>query len=193
VPINNPQISSSTKKAMLKIRIVIFFIFVGLFSLAYQIGAMTTPDEEDADAFMLEFEKLVEDIDGIGIFVHNTSLSLPMFIPGLGVGWGLFSAWSTGYAFAVISSIHTQLEQTPPLTILYLSPFGLMELVAYSMAISRSYIIIKNITKKSNLILLIKPTIIEISIVVGLLFSGGLLEHYLIELAKETANVSPVL
>ncbi len=150
---------------------------------------MSEVNEEEADAFMLEFEKLVEDIDAMGIFLHNTSLSLPMFIPGLGVGWGLFSAWSTGYAFAIISSINTELIQVPPLTILYLSPFGLMELVAYSLAISRSYIIIKNILKKSNLISLIKPTIIEIGIVVGLLLSGGYLEHYLIELAQETGTV----
>ena len=122
---------------MNKIRVLLFFIFVGLFSLAYQIGSMSVVGEEEADMFMEAFQEIVLDIDAFGIFVHNTTISLPMFIPGFGVVWGLFSAWSTGFAFAAITSITPELESVPPLTILFLSPFGLMELVAYSLGLSR--------------------------------------------------------
>jgi len=114
-----------------------------------------------------------------------------MFIPGFGTAWGLFSAWSTGYAFAAITSITPELSNIPPLTILFLSPFGIMEIVAYSLGISRSFILIKAITKKINLIQFIKPTLIEIGIVVGLLLSGGYLEMYLIDLARETGFEMP--
>ena len=169
-----------------KIRIIIFFTFMGFFVVAYQIGSMTAIAQEDAEEFMLEFEKLVSDIDAFGIFLHNTTIALPMFIPGFGLAWGLFSAWSTGMAFASIATINPTLENMQPLTILFLSPFGFMELVAYSLGISRSFILIKTIYKKNNLIPLIRPTVIEIGIVIGLLLAGGYIEFYMLELAQET-------
>ena len=156
-----------------------------IFAVSYQIGSMSSVSEEEANAFMSEFEELILDIDAFGIFVHNTTIALPMFIPGFGVAWGLFSAWSTGFAFASIVMITPQLEEIPPLSILFLSPFGLMELVAYSLGISRSFILIRAISKKINLIPFIKPTIIEIGIVIVLLLAGGYLEFYMIELAQE--------
>jgi len=168
-----------------KIRIITFFIFLGIFTAAYQIGSMSSVSEEEASAFMSEFEDLVLDIDAFGIFVHNTTIALPMFIPGFGVAWGLFSAWSTGFAFAAIALTIPEIADIPPLSILFLSPFGLMEVFSYSLGISRSFILIRAITKKINLIPLIKPTVIEIGFVVGLLLAGGYLEFYMIELAQE--------
>ena len=42
---------------MIKIRIIIFFIFLGIFAAAFQIGSMSSVSEEEAEAFMAEFEK----------------------------------------------------------------------------------------------------------------------------------------
>ncbi len=164
---------------------------MGIFTAVFQLGSMSQVSEDEANIFMEEFDKLVKDIDAIGIFVHNTTISLPMFIPGFGIVWGLFSAWSTGFAFAAIVSITPQLEEIPPLTILYLSPFGLMELCAYSLATSRSFILIREIAKKTNLTPLLKPTLIEIAVVVGLLLAGGFLEDYMIKLSQENALLIP--
>jgi len=152
---------------------------------------MTSVSEEDAEAFMSEFEELVLDIDAFGIFIHNTVIVLPMFIPGFGVAWGLFSAWSTGFAFAAIASTIPEVGEIPPLSILFLSPFGLMEIVAYSIGISRSFILIRAVSKKINLIPFIKPTVIEIGIVVALLLAGGYLEFYMIELAQQEGLEMP--
>lgn len=170
---------------MNKTRIILFFIFLGLFAATFQVGSMSTVSEEEANAFMAEFEDLVSGIDAFGIFVHNLTIALPMFIPGFGVAWGLFSAWSTGFAFAAIVVTAPQLADISPLSILFLSPFGLMELVAYSFGISRSFILIRAIIKKLDLMSLVKPTLIEIGIMVGLLLVGGYLEFYMIELARE--------
>ena len=164
---------------------------MGLFSASYQIGSMSEVSEEDAQAFLEEFQEIIDDIDSIGIFLHNSAIALPMFIPGFGVGWGLFSAWSTGYAFASIVSQVPELGQIPALTLLYVSPFGAMELVAYSLGISRSYILIKKIIKKENLRNVIRGTSIEIGIMIGLLLAGGFLEFYMIELAQETGFEMP--
>lgn len=166
---------------------------MGIFSLVFQIGSMSEPTDEEAEEFMKEFETLVDDIDSIGIFLHNTSLALPMFIPGFGVAWGLFSGWSTGFAFSTIVSQAPELGSIPPLAILYLSPFGVMELVAYSMAISRSFILIAVIVKKQNLSPSIRPTLIEIGIVISLLLAGGFLEFYMIEMIQDTDFQMPGL
>jgi len=172
-----------------KIRIITFFVFLGIFAAAYQIGSMSDVTEEEANAFMAEFEELVLDIDAFGIFTHNLTLALPMFIPGFGVAWGLFSAWSTGFAFTSIALTAPQIAEIHPLSILFLSPFGLLELVAYSFGISRSFILIRAITKKMDLVPLFKPTLIEVGIVTGLLLAGGYLEFYMIELAQEQGFV----
>jgi len=176
---------------MNKIRIILFFIFLGIFAAVFQIGSMISVSEEDAKAFMSEFEKLVLDIDAFGIFTHNLTIALPMFIPGFGVAWGLFSAWSTGFAFAAIATTVPEIGEIPPLSILFLSPFGLMEIAAYSIGISRSFILIRAVIKKVSLSSFLKPTVIEIGIVVALLFVGGYLEFYMIELAQQEGLEMP--
>ena len=169
---------------MNKIRIITFFVFLVIFTIIFQLGSMSTVSEEEASLFMKEFEKLVLDIDAFGIFVHNTTIALPMFIPGFGIVWGLFSAWSTGYAFASIVTMMPEIADISPLSILFLSPFGLMEIFAYSLGISRSFILIKAVITKTNLSQFLKPTIIEIGIVVVLLLVGGYVEFYMIELVQ---------
>jgi len=172
-------------------RIILFFIFLGIFTIIFQLGSMSTVSQEEADLFMEEFKKLVLDIDAFGIFVHNTTIALPMFIPGFGIFWGLFSSWSTGYAFAAIATSVPEVANISPLTILFLSPFGLMEISAYSLGISRSFILIKAIITKTNLLQFIKPTIIEIGIVIALLLAGGYVEFYMIELVENESIEMP--
>ena len=169
---------------MNKNRIILFFIFLAVFTIIFQLGSMSIVSQVEADLFMEEFKKLVLDIDAFGIFVHNTTIALPMFIPGFGIFWGLFSSWSTGYAFAAIATSIPEVANISPLTILFLSPFGLMEISAYSLGISRSFILIKAIITKTNLLQFIKPTIIEIGIVITLLLAGGYIEFYMIELVE---------
>lgn len=185
----NSQILYFETYSVFGCRIVIFFVFVGIFSVAYQIGSMLEITEEEAAEFMEMFEELIRDIDDVGIFLHNTTLALPMFLPGFGIVWGVFSATSTGYAFAAISYLTPELRQIPPLAILYLTPFGVMELTAYSLATSRSYILLRAIIRKTDLLAQAKPTAIEIGIVVGLLLAGGILEYYMINLTMEEGTM----
>ena len=178
---------------MNKIRIITFFAFLVIFTVIFQLGSMSTVSEEEANLFMEEFEKLVLDIDAFGIFVHNTTIALPMFIPGFGIFWGLFASWSTGYAFAAIVTSIPEIGDISPLSILFLTPFGLMEIFSYSLGISRSFILIKAIITKTSLSQFIKPTIIEIGIVVILLLVGGYVEFYMIELAQNESIEMPGL
>ncbi|MGI0064044.1 MAG: stage II sporulation protein M [Nitrosopumilaceae archaeon] len=170
-------------------RTITFFIFVGLFSTSYFIGSQIQISHEDALAFQEEFNNLIEDIDGIGIFLHNSAVALPMFIPGFGVAWGFFSALQTGQAFAALALLNPIISDIHPLALLYASPFGIMELVGYSIAMSRSLLLTHKIIKKIPIKNDYKIIGIEVGIVVGLLLAGGFLEAYLID----TIQVPPII
>jgi uncharacterized membrane protein SpoIIM required for sporulation len=162
---------------------------MGVFSLSLQIGAMSEVGDAESNSFVQEFLSNTEDIDGVGIFQNNSLVALPMFIPGVGIIYGAYSAWSTGYGFAAILSMAPGLAEIHPLSILYLSPFGIMELVAYSIAMSRGFHIAYMLFKRANLKSIIKPTVIEIGMVVAILFAAGFLEEYMIALSQTGASL----
>ena len=162
-------------------RIVLFFVFLGIFSASFAIGAEIQVSEEESKIVLEELESLINEIDAVGIFTHNTSLALPMFIPGFGIAWGAFAAFSTGMAFSVIQDASPMLENVPSLTILFMSPFGLMEVAAYSIAMSRSYMIIHKMIKRMSIRPDFRVIGLEIAIVVGLLLTGGFVECHFIE------------
>ena len=167
-------------------RIILFFIFTAIFAAVYGGSAVTSePTEEEIEEVMSFFEEIIDTIDGIGIFVHNTTIALPMFIPGFGVAWGLFSAYSTGFAYSAIAASNAQVAQLNPLAVL-LTPFGLMEMASYSLAMSRSTLLAKDVFQKNwNQIKSDKLIIsIEIGIVVALLLIGGIVEMWMIETAQ---------
>jgi hypothetical protein len=167
-------------------RIILFFIFTAIFAVVYGSSAiLSEPTEAEVQEVMDFFDSIVDTIDGIGIFVHNTTIAIPMFIPGFGVAWGLFSAYSTGFAYSAIAAANPEIAQLNPLAVL-LTPFGLMEVAAYSIAMSRSALLAKNVIQKNwnhikNERLVIA---VEIGIVIGLLLVGGIVEMWMIETAQ---------
>ena len=78
-----------------------------------------------------------------------------------------------------------EIAQIPSIAILFLTPFGIMELTAYSIATSRSYVLIWMIIKKINLRTAMRATAIEVGILVGLLLAGGIIEDEMIKMAEE--------
>ena len=162
-------------------RIVLFFVFLGIFSASFAIGAEVQVSEEESAIVLEEFETLIAEIDAVGIFSHNTLLALPMFIPGFGIAWGAFAAFSTGMAFSVLQGANPMLENIPSLTVLFMSPFGLMEIAAYSIAMSRSYMIVHKMIKRMPIRPDFRVIGLEIGILIGLLLIGGFVEYYFIE------------
>ena len=162
-------------------RIVLFFVFLGIFSASFAIGAEVQVSEEESTIILEELESLISEIDAVGIFSHNTLLALPMFIPGFGIAWGAFAAFSTGMAFSVLKDASPMLANIPSLTILFMSPFGLMEIAAYSIAMTRSYMIIHKMIKRMPIRPDFRVIGLEIGILIGLLLIGGFVEYYFIE------------
>ena len=162
-------------------RIVLFFVFLGIFSASFAVGAEVQVSEEESSIILEELESLIGEIDAVGIFTHNTTLALPMFIPGFGIAWGAFAAFSTGMAFSVIQDANPMLENIPSLSILFMSPFGLMEIAAYSIAMSRSYMIVHKMIKRMPIRPDFRVIGLEVAILIGLLLVGGFVEYYFIE------------
>lgn len=182
---NKTQIIYNKFFVVLKRRIMFFFVFLAVFSIAFSIGAEMEVSEEDAGIFLDEFNKLLDSLKGenfgLEIFLHNIEIALPMFIPGFGVVWGIFSAFSTGFAFAAIATTNSLLDKIPPITMIFTTPFGLMELAAYSIGMSRSFLLIVNIFKKTPILQQWRQIVLEIGVVIGLLLMGGVVEAYMIE------------
>lgn len=170
-------------------------LFMIMFSASYQVGAFIPIPEDEANQLLKQFEEIAQDIDGFGIFVHNLTLNAIMFIPGIGVAWGALAAFQTGMAFSAFQTIEPMLQNFPAIGVLLLSPFGLMELFAYGIAMSRSYFILKKLIKRDESLKKdLKPTLIEVGIVVALLLAGGYLEHYMIGWATESGfNMTEML
>ena len=173
-----------------KRRVFLFIIFIAIFSIAYSVGSESKLSPDDSKSFVKEFQSAVNGIDALGIFAHNASVALPMFVPGFGIAWGLFAAYSTGVAFSALVATNPMLTKLPPLALIFLSPFGIMEIVAYSIGMSRSFLLINGLIKKKPLRLELRNTAIEIGIVIALLLAAGFIEYSMIqEFGSNFANI----
>ena len=164
------------------LRIIIFFIFTGIFCVVFGLGTTAEPTPEEVAEIMDYFEDVLEKVDSVLIFTHNLTIAIPMFIPGFGAIWGLFSAWSTGFAFAAIQTATPELGDVNPLALL-LTPFGLMELAAYSIAMSRSFLLAKTLLQRKSILAEKTMILAEIGIVTALLVIGGVVEMYMIDMS----------
>jgi len=163
-----------------KTRVITFGIFVGIFLASYMIGTMYKMSDEESVKFLKDFQSTTEGIDAVGIFFHNSSVALPMFVPAFGIVWGSFTGWQTGAAFNALVVSNPAISGMSPLAPVLVSPFGILELAAYSIGMSRSFLLVWRIVKRNSLKKQIIPTAIEVGIVVMLLAIGGFVEYSMI-------------
>lgn len=153
---------------------------VAAFLIAYSAGAAVPLSEEEARELREQFSEQIEGIDEYGIFLNNIRIALGMFVPALGVGLGAFSGFATGTVFSALVSSNPLLGQAPPL-IIFLTPFGAMELFTYGLAMSRSGILVYYFVKKRPWRDYAVPTLIELGIAAVVLFAAALIEWWFIE------------
>ncbi len=92
---------------------------------SYWLGAYTKLDSASAVKLRQEFMQKIVKLNYLGIFANNLTISLIMFIPGIGILFGLFSGYSTGLVFsAIIQTSHNQNQISHLLVIL--TTFGIM-------------------------------------------------------------------
>jgi hypothetical protein len=157
------------------------------FLIAYSAGATINMSKKEAEDLKGQFAKQIVGIDQNGIFINNVKVALGMFIPGIGTGIGIFSGISTGMVFSAIAETSPFISNVPPLIIL-LTPFGIMEVFAYGLAISRSGMLIYQLVKKKPWREYTILTLIEIGIIVVVLFVGAVIEWQLIQFSRLDTN-----
>jgi len=157
----------------------LFYLALGIiaFLIFFIIGTSVTLDESTSSLLKEQFQNKIKNIDSVGIFFNNFLISILMFIPGIGIAFGLFSGFSTGNIFMILT--RGLPIQIPPLLV-FLTIFGIMELVSYGIAISRSYILLIRIIKRSNVKESLIHAGIEIGIVAIILLFSAIIEWDLI-------------
>jgi len=157
----------------------LFYLALGIiaFLIFFIIGTSVTLDESTSTLLKEQFQNKIKNIDSVGIFFNNFLISILMFIPGIGIAFGLFSGFSTGNIFMILT--RGLPIQIPPLLV-FLTIFGIMELVSYGIAISRSYILLIRIIKRSNVKESLIHAGIEIGIVAIILLFSAIIEWDLI-------------
>ena len=160
-----------------KRRILYLLVGILVFLIFFTIGTLVTFDESTSQELKEQFQNKIKNIDSLGIFFNNFLISILMFIPGIGIAFGIFSGFSTGNIFVIIT--RDLPIQIPPLLV-FLTIFGIMELVSYGIAISRSYLLLISIIKRTNIKENLIYTGIEIGIVSIILFVSAIIEWDLI-------------
>lgn len=163
----------------IKRRLLLIALGIVVFLISYSIGSIIPLDKDYSQKLKNTFIEKVSNINYVGIFMNNLLISLFMFVPLLGTIFGLFSGFSTGNVFHALSINSPILSQISPLVIL-ITPFGILEMFSYGIAISRSAIIFFKLLKGKSLIPEILPTLLEIGIVALLLFIGAVIESSII-------------
>jgi Stage II sporulation protein M len=161
-----------------KRRILYLLVGIVVFLVFFTIGTSVTFDDSTSQVLKEQFQNKIKNIDSTGIFFNNFLISILMFIPGIGIAFGLFSGFSTGNIFVIIT--RDLPIQIPPLLV-FLTLFGIMELVSYGIAISRSYLLLINLMKRVNIKENLIYTGIEIGIVAIILFISAIIEWDLIK------------
>ena len=172
----------STHKFNIVSRQRLLFLIFGmiLFIIAYSVGAILVKiNSTEAEIMKKHFQEQIKGINQYKIFVNNFRVTLGMFIPGFGIALGIFSAFSTGLVFNAISHTSPIIPHISPL-IVFLTPFGILEIIAYGIPISRSgiisYQLIKDTNKRKSWQKYVIPTIIEIVVVLVILLIGAIIE-----------------
>lgn len=155
-------------------------IGAAVFFTAYSIGAAVEMTPAEAREVREQFSDQIEGIDESGIFLNNIRIALGMFIPGFGVALGAFSGYATGNVFSAIAENEPALAEVPPQIIL-ITPFGVMEVFVYGLAISRSGLLVYQFAKKKHWREYAMPTAIEIGIAAAVLFAGAVVEWWMIQ------------
>ena len=162
------------------IRQRVIYVALGIvaFLIAYSAGAAVHMGKQQTEDLRRHFAEQIRGIDQNGIFINNARIALGMFVPAAGIGLGVISGFYTGMIFTAIAAT-SALNNVPPLVIL-ITPFGIMEVFAYGIAISRSGIFIYQIVKKRSWREYAVPILIEIGIVILILLAGAVIEWQII-------------
>lgn len=171
-------LAQTTRYFSLPWRVAYLAAGMAIFMIAYSVGAAIPLSEAEAEDVRTSFLADIETIDETGIFLNNIEIALAMFVPAAGVGVGIYSGISTGVVFNAFALVTPALAEVPPISVL-VTPFGMLEVLGYGLAISRSAMLVFQLARKQerkNWKQFSAATGIEIGVVIAVLLAGAVIE-----------------
>jgi uncharacterized membrane protein SpoIIM required for sporulation len=128
-----------------KIKRILTIIIFLLLSLTVTVAGVLTPlSTEEQETLNRELDQIQEGIkemdllhSTMAIFTNNFLICLIMFVPIVGQFFGLYVLYNTGLVIAAVS-LHRGYHPLPAFLSVFILPFGWMEFVSYSIALSES-------------------------------------------------------
>lgn len=145
-------------------------------------GSSATLTQEESEDIIQQVSELFRDIDVWKIFFNNFQIALLMFIPALGTFIGGYIIYSTGLVFAAYS-VQSGIPAIFLVGFALLSPYGILEFLAYGLATSEGLLIIYAAFKK-RLRSEVKVLPLAILAVAGLLLTAAALEMLMIKMVE---------
>ena len=163
------------------VRVLTVLLFVAFFTTTFTVGSEIEIPQEEQEILKNQIKEKLEtardNSDSSFIFLNNVFIGLMMVIPfGIGIVIGLASAFVTGLTVGGFDL------EIPAYLLLYTTPFGFIELIAYSLAMTSSLYLTKSILKKNKQVIKkeLKFYGATVGIVVALIFFGGVIENHML-------------
>lgn len=151
---------------------------MAIFLVAFMTGTSTELSNTEAKGITNDFGEQVKGITAFGIFTNNFWIASKIFIPVVGLFIAVISGYTTGVVFAALTAGKSVAH---PL-LLFLTPFGALEILAYGIAISESIILPYILWKRKKNVVMqhLKQTLVLVGIVAVLLLSAAFIEFAII-------------
>jgi hypothetical protein len=158
-------------------------VFVIVLSIVVTFAGTLVPlGDEEANRLSDRLGQMLAENDdfvslSVAIFVNNCRICLLMFIPAVGIVFGLFSLFSTGVAINALSIVQGS-SSSLMLLALMIGPIFWIEFVAYGLGMTESVWLFRRLCQRRWREL--KHAVLFIGMVVGLLAVGALVETWMI-------------
>ena len=166
----NLKLLSRQRFAFLAIGMIVFLI------ANYAGAAFVKVNINEAKIIKRGFQAEFRGTHQYDIFIINSRGALEMFLPVFGIAYGAFS---TGLVLNAYSHTSPLISHISPLLILF-TPYGILELIAYGIAISRSgilsYQLVKDRNKSKSWQEYVIPAGVEVGIVLLVLLIASIIE-----------------
>ncbi|GBC68663.1 hypothetical protein HRbin01_00346 [archaeon HR01] len=162
----------------------IVYALLGMVALivVLALGALTPLDSETYETLLRQAESLasIAAMSPLNILANNLLASLFMIIPAIGPVLSAYIVYVTGQVISAIS-ISQNISPVILLLVPFVTVYGIIEMLAYGLAVSESVVFTYAIIKRRARIELRRLPIVILA-VAGLLLVAALIEYFLISL-----------
>ncbi|MEM1945073.1 MAG: stage II sporulation protein M, partial [Nitrososphaerota archaeon] len=143
-------------------------------------GALTPLDPNTSEMLLSQAEQLISRAGAspLGILANNLLASLIMMIPAIGIPLSIFIVYNTGLIFSALS-VSYGVPSYLLLTIPFITLYGLLEMLAYGVAVSESAVMVSAVFRR-RIGRELKLLPIVVAVTAALLAVAALLEFLLI-------------